>query len=113
MTERLPTSVVLHDLLGHASADAVPLSWLIGRLGNRSFGIVLILLAILGLLPGVSALAGVLLMVPAFQMIMTRPGPVLPRYIATRRIKTRRLVRMIGRFVPVLRYLERVIIRDG
>jgi hypothetical protein len=74
-----------------------------GRLGDRSFGIVFILLAILGLLPGVSALA--VLMVPAFQMIMARLGSVLPRYIATQRIKTRLLVRMIGRVVPVLRYL--------
>jgi hypothetical protein len=32
-----------------------------GRLGDRSFGIVLLLLALLGLLPGVSPLAGVLL----------------------------------------------------
>jgi hypothetical protein len=94
---------VLHDLLGHAPAEAVPLSWLMGRLGDRSFGIVFILLAILGLLPGVSALA--VLMVPAFQMIMARLGSVLPRYIATQRIKTRLLVRMIGRVVPVLRYL--------
>jgi hypothetical protein len=94
---------VLHDLLGHAPAEAVTLSWLMGRLGDRSFGIVFILLAILGLLPGVSALA--VLMVPAFQMIMARLGSVLPRYIATQRIKTRLLVRMIGRVVPVLRYL--------
>jgi hypothetical protein len=109
MTKRLPTSAVLHDLLGHAPAEVVPLSWLMVRLGDRSFGIVLILLAILGLLPGISALSGVLLIVPAFQMIMARPGPVFPRRVAARQIKTRRLGHMIRWIVPVLRYLERVI----
>jgi len=86
MTERSPTSVVLDGLLG-----------------------VLIFLAILALLPGVSAFAGLLLIVPAFQMIKAHPGPVFPRRIAARQIKTRRLGHMIRRIVPVLSYLERVI----
>jgi hypothetical protein len=78
MTARLPTSVILQELLYDASAEVVTLGWLVDRLGDRSFGIVLILSALLGLLPGVSAFAGVLLMVPAFQMMMARPGPVFP-----------------------------------
>jgi hypothetical protein len=62
--KRLPTSVVLHDLLGAASAERVTLGWLLGRLRGRPFGIVLLLL---GLLPGLSAFVGVLLAVPACQ----------------------------------------------
>jgi hypothetical protein len=109
MTGRFPTSVVLNDLLGEARTEDVTLSWLMSRLGDRSFGIVLIFLAMLGLLPGISAFAGLLLIVPAFQMIMARPGPVFPRRVASRQIKTRRLFHMIRRIVPALRYLERVI----
>lgn len=109
MTARLPTSMVLHELLDDASAEVVTLGWLVDRLSDRSFGIVLILLGLLGLLPGVSAFAGMLLTVPAFQMMMARSGPVFPYRVASRHFETRRLVRVIRRTVPVLRYLERVI----
>jgi hypothetical protein len=109
MAKRLPTSVVLHDLLRDDPVESVTLAWLTNRLGDRSFGIILVLLGILGLLPGVSAVAGLLLMAPALQMIMARPRPVFPRRIAVRQIDTRRLARMIRRIVPVLRYLERIV----
>jgi hypothetical protein len=109
MTARAPTSAVLDDLLGGAAAGQVTLDWLVGRLGDRSFGVVLLLLALLGLLPGVSAVAGVLLAIPAAQMIMARRTPVFPRRVATRRFETRRLARVVRRVVPVLRWLERFI----
>ena len=109
MTTRVPTSVVLNGILGEAPAEHVTLDWLIGRLGHRSFGVILLLLALLGLLPGVSAMAGVLLTIVAFQMTLDRPGPVFPRRIATRHVETRRLAAIIRRTVPVLRYLERFI----
>lgn len=106
---RLPTSLVLDELLNDAPAERVTLGWLIGRLGARSFGIILLLLGLLGLLPGVSALAGVLLTVPASQMIRARPGPIFPRRVAARQFETRRLAGVIRRTVPVLRFLERLI----
>jgi hypothetical protein len=109
MTSRAPTSVVLDGLLGDDAPDRVTLGWLMGRLGDRSFGIVLLLLALLGLLPGVSALAGVLLAVPAVQMILARPGPVFPRRISARPFEARRLARVVRRVVPVLRLMERLI----
>jgi hypothetical protein len=57
----------------------------------------------------VSAVAGVLLAVPAAQMILARRAPVFPRRVATRRFDTRRLARVVRRVVPVLRWLERFI----
>jgi hypothetical protein len=111
MLARTPTSAVLDGLLGEAPAEHVTLDWLIGRLGDRSFGIVLLLLllAIFGLLPGASAVAAVLLMVPAAQMVLARPAPVFPRRVGARRFETRRLAALVRRAVPVLRWLERFI----
>ncbi len=109
MTTRAPTSVVLDDMLSATLAEHVTLGWLIGQLGDRSFGIVLLLLAILGLLPGLSAFAAVLLIIPAAQMVLARPGPVFPNRMAARRLDTRRLAQLIRRVVPVLRWLERFI----
>jgi hypothetical protein len=80
-----------------------------GRLGERSFGIVLLLLALLGVMPGLSLLAGVLLLVIAAQMILARPGPVFPRRISARPFAARRLANAVRRVVPVLRAMERII----
>ncbi|RKK02188.1 exopolysaccharide biosynthesis protein [Pseudoroseomonas wenyumeiae] len=109
MTARAPTSIVLRDLLSQETPEQVTLGWLMSQLGDRSFGIVLLLLALLGLLPGVSALAGVLLMVVAAQMILARPGPAFPHRISAQPFATRRLANVVKRVVPVLRSLERII----
>ncbi|GGJ41767.1 exopolysaccharide biosynthesis protein ExoD [Neoroseomonas lacus] len=87
----------------------VTLNWLLERLGDRSFGIVLLLLAILGLLPGVSAVAGILLMVLAMQMMLARGSPVFPDRVGERHFEARRLAAMVRRAVPVIRWLERFI----
>jgi hypothetical protein len=47
MTARAPASIVLNDLLGREVPEQVTLGWLMGQLGDRSFGIVLLLLALL------------------------------------------------------------------
>jgi hypothetical protein len=109
MTERIPTSRVLGALLDEATAERVSLGWLVGRLGERSFGIILLLLAFLALIPGVSPAAGILLIIPAFQMIRAHAEPVFPRSFACRSFETRRLVAVIRRVMPLLQYLERFI----
>jgi hypothetical protein len=43
MTARAPTSAVLDGLLGPEAPGQVTLGWLMGRLGDRSFGLVLLL----------------------------------------------------------------------
>ena len=75
----------------------------------RAARAVLLRLALLGLLPRVSAVAGVLLMAPAVQMILGRNGAVFPRRVAARRFEAERLARLVRRVVPVLRFLERFI----
>ncbi len=109
MRARPPTSVVLNELLGEAPAERVTLGWLMGRLGERSFGLVLLILGLLGLVPGASAFVGVLLAVPALQMILARPGPIFPRRVADRPFPSRRVARVVQRAVPVLRYLEKFV----
>ena len=105
----VPTSAVLDTLLKDAPEDYVTLEWLIAGLHERSFGIVILLLGLVGLIPGMSAPAGILLSIPAFQMIMGRPRPAFPRRISSRRLRTRQLARLLMRAVRVLKYLERLI----
>jgi hypothetical protein len=80
-----------------------------GSLRRRSFGIIMLLLALVAVAPGVSIVAGLLLMIPAFQMIAGQPVPTFPRRIAAYPFPTRQLAALVQRAVPVLRYLEKVI----
>jgi hypothetical protein len=89
--------------------DHFTLGWLMHSLRKRSFGIIMLLLALVAIAPGVSIVAGLLLMIPAFQMIAGQPAPVFPRRIAARPLPTRHLAALVQRAVPVLRYLEKVI----
>ena len=43
-------------------------------LHKRSFGIIMLLLAVVAIAPGVSILAGLLLIIPAFEMIAGKPA---------------------------------------
>jgi hypothetical protein len=105
----IPTSVVLQQLHDEAPTDHFTLGWLMGSLRKRSFGIIMLLLALVAMAPGVSIVAGVLLMIPAFQMIAGQPAPVFPRRIAARPLPTRHLALLVQRAVPVLKYLETMI----
>jgi len=78
-------------------------------LHTRGFGLILLLLAIVAIAPGVSIVAGLLLMIPAFQMVAGKPAPVFPRRIAVHPLPTLHLATLVQRSVPVLRYLEKFI----
>ena len=105
----VPTSVVLQRLHDEAPKDHFTLGWLMGSLRKRSFGIIMLLLAVVAIAPGVSIVAGLLLMIPAFQMIAGQPAPIFPRRIAARPFPTRDLAALVQRAVPVLEFLEKVI----
>jgi hypothetical protein len=103
----VPASVVLQRLHDEAPTDHFTLSWLLAGLHKHSFGIIMLLLALVATAPGISYIAGLLLMVPAFEMIAGRTAPSFPRGIAARPIPTRHLAALMQRAVPVLRFLEK------
>ena len=106
---RVPTSAILDDLMRQAPPGETTLAWIVEHLRDRSFGIVMLLIGILALVPGISPLAGVLLAWPAVQMMLGHEGPVLPGPVARRRFSTRRLGRVLGRVIPLLVRLERLV----
>jgi hypothetical protein len=109
MVTRIPTLIILANLLPDAPSDHVTLEWIVDRLGERSFDIVMLFIALIGLMPVVSWFAGLLLAAPAVQMILAHQEPVLPNIIATRRVPTPRIARLIEHTVPVLRRIERFV----
>jgi hypothetical protein len=104
-----PTSAVLDGLIEAAPAGYVTMDWLLAHLRSRSFGILFLVLGVCGLIPLISPLAGLLLVILAFQMVRGHDGLFLPRRLGSRPIPTAKLVSMLSRIVPVLRYLERFV----
>jgi hypothetical protein len=106
----IPASVVLQRLHDAALVDHLTLGWLMGSLRRRSFGIIMLLLAVVAMAPGVSMVAGLLLMILAFQMIADR-GPACPGPSAPHRrpsLVDAAPAALVQRAVPLLRYIENV-----
>jgi hypothetical protein len=109
MQAHVPTSVVLAQLLKDLPQDHVNLAWLIGRLERRSFGLLMLLLALLGLAPGIATFTGVLLVFPAVQMMLGRENATLPRFVAARSISARHVARWSARVIPLFERMETLI----
>jgi hypothetical protein len=109
MQSHIPTSVAIAQLLDEAPPDDVSLGWLIDRLQKRSFGLLMVLLAILGLVPGVATISGFLLAFPAIQMILGQESPTLPHFLANRSISTARFSRWAIRAIPLFKRMEALI----
>ena len=105
----VPASVVLQRLHDELPPDHFTLGWLMGSLQKRSFGIIMLLLAMVATAPGISIAAGMLLMILALQMMAGKPAPVFPRRVADHSLPTRHLASLVQRCLPGLRYLEAVI----
>jgi hypothetical protein len=85
------------------------------RLQKQSFGLIMLLLAIVAIAPGISIVGGLLLLIPAFQMIAGRVAPVFPRWIADRPLPKKHLGIVVQRAIRccniLRRWFGRVVVR--
>ena len=106
ISARHPASVLLDDLLLRASGERVALGWLMAGLEDRSFGLLMLVLATVSLVPGASNLTGILLVLSTLQMLLGYTRPAIPPRLARSRIGTRRLAWAVGRTAAALRRVE-------
>ncbi|MBF0290062.1 MAG: exopolysaccharide biosynthesis protein [SAR324 cluster bacterium] len=99
------TSELVTRVFEELSSDEVLVEYLIPQFRHRSFGGLLIILAVIALIPGISMLAGLAILIPGTQMILGVRVPILPRFIRQRTIR-RNLLRQIG--VRIIPWLERI-----
>ena len=102
-------SVVLERLHRAAPKDEMTVRWVLDRLDQQSFGVVLLLLAIVAVVPGICSFAGLLIAISGFEMAVGRSQPYFPRWIASRPFQARRVRPVVTCAIPVLRCVERVI----
>jgi len=97
--------------LAAPQAGSVSLADVIAAVGERSFGAILVLLAIpnmlAGVIPGLSIVLGLPLMLLSLQLIVAASRPWLPRRLAKLEIHRSDLRRLVDKGSPHLRRLER------
>lgn len=78
-------------------------------LGDRGYGLLMLVLALPGAVPGVSSIAAIPLALVAVQLAIGLPRPWLPRFLATRSLSRTDFARMVERVTPHLTRVERLL----
>jgi hypothetical protein len=78
-------------------------------LGERGYGVLMFVLALPGVLPGVSSIAAIPLALVAVQLAIGLPRPWLPRILAARSLSRVEFARMVERVAPHLARVERLL----
>src|SRR5258707_3319046 len=105
----IPVTATLLDLVNNLPGEHFTIEWLLGRLDRRSFGIILLVMSLVAMVPGISLLIGPLLAIPAFEMILGRSGPSFPRRIAVYPLRSSALAGIVRRALPALAVLEKIV----
>lgn len=100
------TSWILKQLLTDLPADKVPVGFLVEQLHGRSYGGVLIVLSLIGLVPGVSIFSGLAMLVPGIQMMLGYDAPRLPQILHRRTIDRSKLQLFSEKLMPWLQKVE-------
>ena len=100
------TSELLEELVAKAPDGPVDLEWLLGRLDKRAFGLLLLLLGSLVIIPGVATIATLALLFPAVEMMLGLSAPWFPRFLSKRQFDFTRFKRFAVRARPLLQAIE-------
>ena len=84
-TKPTTCSRVLADIVRQTPRGHFTVGWLLSKLHQRSFGVVVLFLGLLATTPIGSTVPGLMLVAVAVQMVLGRPEPVFPRYPTDRR----------------------------
>ena len=111
-TLRETTSQVLHRLTLGRPEDKVTFGELVDALGERGFGLLLIMLALPNCIPfpgvpGVSFVTGMAILYIAVQLILASDEPALPEWLNRKSFTRGQLTGFITKMTPLLRWLEK------
>lgn len=105
------TSEVFLSLKTVGEGDRITLGQLTQILGDRAFGLLVLIFAlpnIIPMIPGVSTVSGVVIAIVGLQMLIGRHEPWLPAAIAARSLPRDQLASMVDRTIGWVARLERV-----
>jgi len=96
-------------LIERTDAKEVTLSSLTHRLGDRTFGILLLLMAVFNLIPIISILSGLLVAILGLQLALGFQEAKLPNFVLTKRLPAKQVRAALNVFLPKIKSLERYI----
>jgi hypothetical protein len=103
---RTHTSELIEELVAQAPDGPVDLDLLLGHLEKRSFGLLLLLLGVLVIVPGVASIAILMVIFPSVEMMLGRSRPTFPQFLSKRPFDFKRFKRLTERVRPGLRAIE-------
>lgn len=110
---RRAISDLLEEIARTWPKDRLTLAELMDQLGDRGYGVLLVVFALPNLIPisipGLSAVLGLPLAFIAAQMMLARRRPWLPRVMLERSIAISDFARMMVRALPILKRVERIL----
>lgn len=109
--EQQRTSDLLLDILNEGDADRLTIGELIDRLGDRAFGVLILLCALPNCIPGppgLSTVTGLPIVVFSLQLLLGNSRPWLPEFLRRRDFSREDSLRMVKRAEPWIRKLERL-----
>lgn len=93
-SQQAPISRLLTDIAARCPDEEVSLGDLAEMLGDRAFGLLILLLCLPALLPGAASVFGLPILVLAVQMGIGLRRPKLPAFLARRNIKRSQILRL-------------------
>ncbi len=111
--ERLPISRILENIVQNWNKEKITLEGLMDYLGDRSYGLLIVILAIPNLLPvsvpGISIVLAVVIMGLCVQMWKDYEHPILPKFVAKKEVPFEPFVKVINHVIPVFRFSEKLL----
>jgi len=109
--EKAPISDVLEHFITSWPHDRISLGDIVDGLGTRSFGLILLMLALPNLfpiyIPGLSAVLGLPMVIVTYQMMRRHKHVGLPKSIRTRSLTISDFRRAMNFVIPKMRFVER------
>ena len=106
------TSDLLRHLGDGLHGDKVTLGWVVERLGSRAFGVIILLMAlpnVIPQIPGMSTVFGLLIMLPAMQLVLGLRQMWLPSYLANIKLPTDKVAAIVTLAIPWVERFEKLV----
>jgi hypothetical protein len=104
---------VLDAFISEPHGEEITLAEIVGRLGDRAYGLAILLFALPNTIPvgipGISSICAVPIMLFALQLMLGRQRLWMPRWLASRSVPALAFNNMIRSTLPRLRKIERYI----
>jgi hypothetical protein len=106
------TSDLLRHLLAGLEGEKVSFGWVVNRLGSRAFGVIILLMALPNIIPqvpGFSTIFGLLIMLPAMQLVLGLRQMWLPSYLARIKLPTSKVAAVVTLAIPWVSKFEKLV----